>query len=576
MKATKQGMFRGNELPRLMTMLFMLVVLGMMFVRARDPDTWRWLVNDSGKTGTTNQAVPTESPKDISQNIAQSPSAVQNQPVYTEAAMQKQPVQPRAAVLQGPTDLDEEEVDAIEEEFRAISDGTLAAEIEDVIGAYPRLVRWTLNQAFAEMSRRARSDVSLGELIKNPQQYRGKLIKLDLNVARVRKYEDQDVRHLLKDDAKDVELYEVWGNVGDANQRLCEAVVVGLPPGMPVGNRVEQKATLVGYFFKIQGYESGDGKPGRAPWLIGRLSSSPLSSGDGKAENQSTLSPLPTDLRSRTGEDQKTLFPLPLGEGQKTLSPLPLGEGKGEGNLAEAKADFDAVSDGTMHPELPAYRRLLHWTLDQPFSALQQQARTDLAFTDLYLRPAEYRGSLIQLHMNVKMIVPIDEKEVQDLLGNEAKDNKLYEVWGNSSESKSRLYMAVVVGLPQEMPIGANLDEEVMLAGYFLKVLAYYAENDGKKWLAPMLVGRLQWQPPQQAHAEYWLSAIALGGFIIIAAGGWVVFLLKRSTRKPAAVAFQNIITDNLDNTSLAHWLQTGQSSVIKPGNLDDSPSQEG
>ena len=37
------GMFRGRELPRLMTMLCFLVVLGMMMYRSSDPNTWKWL-----------------------------------------------------------------------------------------------------------------------------------------------------------------------------------------------------------------------------------------------------------------------------------------------------------------------------------------------------------------------------------------------------------------------------------------------------------------------------------------------------------------------------------------------------
>ena len=40
------GLFRGNELARLMSMIVMLGVLAMMVRRARDADTWRFLTGE--------------------------------------------------------------------------------------------------------------------------------------------------------------------------------------------------------------------------------------------------------------------------------------------------------------------------------------------------------------------------------------------------------------------------------------------------------------------------------------------------------------------------------------------------
>jgi hypothetical protein len=44
-----------------------------------------------------------------------------------------------------------------------------------------------------------------------------------------------------------------------------------LPPGMPLGKRIQEEATFVGYFLKLQPFEDGEGKTRAAPLLIGRL-----------------------------------------------------------------------------------------------------------------------------------------------------------------------------------------------------------------------------------------------------------------------------------------------------------------
>ena len=42
------GIFRGNELSRLMVMIGMLVIMGMIIYRFAKPETWRWLGSDRG------------------------------------------------------------------------------------------------------------------------------------------------------------------------------------------------------------------------------------------------------------------------------------------------------------------------------------------------------------------------------------------------------------------------------------------------------------------------------------------------------------------------------------------------
>ena len=69
-------------------------------------------------------------------------------------------------------------------------------------------------------------------------------------------------------------LYEVWGMRSDSGNRLYDAMVIDLPKELHVG-KVWEKAKVVGYFLKLQGYEPGDAKPNArplvAPLLIGRM-----------------------------------------------------------------------------------------------------------------------------------------------------------------------------------------------------------------------------------------------------------------------------------------------------------------
>jgi hypothetical protein len=212
------GIFHGNELVRLSTMIVMLGVILLLIVRSRDPNTWTWLVNDAGANK------PIESNK----------SALTGKPKET------------APASGGPTDLDPEESEAIQEEFQAVSDGKLSIQPEEM-PAYT-----------------AKKDAVFTQFYQSPERYRGQLFELELNVRRILKYTH-----------KGLTLYEVWGWTSESRSWLYVGVVQDLPEGMPIGPDVYETATLVGYFFKMQGYMEAGAKPRaaplQAPLLVGRL-----------------------------------------------------------------------------------------------------------------------------------------------------------------------------------------------------------------------------------------------------------------------------------------------------------------
>jgi hypothetical protein len=70
-------------------------------------------------------------------------------------------------------------------------------------------------------------------------------------------------------------VYEIRGWSAESKAWLYFALAAELPPDMPVGADVYERATFVGYFYKLQGYhEAGASprdKPLPAPLLIGRI-----------------------------------------------------------------------------------------------------------------------------------------------------------------------------------------------------------------------------------------------------------------------------------------------------------------
>ncbi len=169
-------------------------------------------------------------------------------------------------VMEEGTDLDSEEQDAFREEVQAIEDRGLFNRPEEMF-AYNRIVRWVQRQPFDVMRQRAKTDVLFNDFVQSPNQWRGKLFELKLNARLVREYAEKT--------QDGVQLHEVWGFTTDSGSWVYAAVVVDLPAGMPVGERVDEEVRFVGYFLKLQGYQPKGAKPNSrplfAPLLIGRI-----------------------------------------------------------------------------------------------------------------------------------------------------------------------------------------------------------------------------------------------------------------------------------------------------------------
>jgi hypothetical protein len=229
-------LFRGAELPRLLTLLVMLGVLVLLIGRARDPGTWRWLAPDAGGP-TANRA---------------------------GLALPEASVVSADPLAQGPTDLDPQEWDAAREEFQAITDKAPLSKEE--MPAYWRLMAWQQHQSTRELRSRAKKEVTFKKLWHEPQKWRGKLVEIPVHLRQTAKAED------LAENALGLStVQEVWGWNSDSQPYWYWLVCPELPPGMPTGTNIFEEATFVGYFLKLLPYEDHQGKTLATPLLIGRL-----------------------------------------------------------------------------------------------------------------------------------------------------------------------------------------------------------------------------------------------------------------------------------------------------------------
>lgn len=155
------------------------------------------------------------------------------------------------------------------QELTMLSDATMEWTAEEM-PAYWRLLRWTQQTPSAKTSSSPNySRVAYHELIHRAKGMRGQPVAVDLHVCRVISYDAPANSLGIKT------LYEVWGWSEDSRGALYVAVVPNLPSSVKVGESVRYRATLRGYFCKLQGYLAvgSPGKPATtaAPLLIGRL-----------------------------------------------------------------------------------------------------------------------------------------------------------------------------------------------------------------------------------------------------------------------------------------------------------------
>ncbi len=227
------GFFSTRELLRLSSAIFLLGIVGLLYVQAKKSSSWRTIASErAAEEAASKPVVPLGTPW-------------------------------QELVVEHPGHTDEEEIDALKEELQAIGDMTpLAAE---EMPAYWRMVKWAYAKPGEELRRLARTDLQFTHLFQAPDKHRGALVDVKLHVRLMRQHDAAENSAQVK------RVYEAWGPSDESQTFPYCVVFVDVPPGIEIKGACFLDARFVGFFHKKLAYEDALGVKRTAPLLIGRM-----------------------------------------------------------------------------------------------------------------------------------------------------------------------------------------------------------------------------------------------------------------------------------------------------------------
>ena len=229
-------------------------------------------------------------------------------------------------------------------------------------------------------------------------------------------------------------------------------------------------------------------------------------------------------------------------------------------NQARIKDLLSLVSDNTLfnhRRESLAYFALVKEVMRQTPEELRSRARDNPRFNEFYSKPAEHRGELVHLAINLRRVLPIEVKH-----NNEADVTKLYELWGWTDEAKAWMYCCITPELPPGLPTEGDVAERVEITGYFFKMQAYQpgdAAPNARNLVAPVVIGRVTRAPkPLDAAGDGGLGnwpLVLIVGFGIIIAFRLVMQVRNFGRSAPTHRNYRRRSLEPLDTDSLGESL---------------------
>ena len=134
-------------------------------------------------------------------------------------------------------------------------------------------------------------------------------------------------------------------------------------------------------------------------------------------------------------------------------------------------------------------------------------------FVDLYQNPDEYRGRPVTLHGVLRRLTKFDPGVNTLNIGD------AYEGWFYTDDSQGIPTVVVFTSKPQNLPVGGDLNEEIRVTGYFLKLYGYAAQ-DGLRKAPLLLAGEVEWRP---SPGKYVAKPLSLETYLLV---GFIVLLL--------------------------------------------------
>ncbi len=233
----------GSSIPasRMISLLFGLAVMWMLYTRMGDPATWRWL------------------------GYAEDPEpAVVTVKTPAPAATVKEEL-----LIPGPNDLDPPELASFQSKLELVVNKAPLKPREMLL--YWQLMEWACTQKTRDLEKRAITDASFSQVWEEPQKYQGKVLKLRMHVRRVLQYDTpRNDDGTPSNELGLQKIYEMWGWTEDSKSFPYVVVFPEKPEGLKTGPDVSGEVVFAGYFLKIMEYEDFEGKKRGAPLLVGR------------------------------------------------------------------------------------------------------------------------------------------------------------------------------------------------------------------------------------------------------------------------------------------------------------------
>lgn len=233
---------------------------------------------------------------------------------------------------------------------------------------------------------------------------------------------------------------------------------------------------------------------------------------------------------------------------------------------------FDALHDRTAITarDNAAYKILLDRARVTPAADLARQSRRDVLYTQLWERPDLYRG--VPIHLEGTLLKALVHEQMNPEF---APKGKAVEAWFVTPESRPFPYAVVVQDPPPGMTVGIDLNERIVVDGYFFRLLGYRA-GDALRG-APLLIGRLAWaraDPKTGAPAgagaggvgsSWSVPVIAVIASVVLYVGVRLAFQVRRVVG-PVAANQGRLLSDHpgdeIAPEALATWLESARAEV--------------
>jgi len=175
-----------------------------------------------------------------------------------------------------------------------------------------------------------------------------------------------------------------------------------------------------------------------------------------------------------------------------------------------ARLDYSSVTDDApfRSREKEPWFAILKILQEVSASELWRSPARHVTFAQLYRRPGDYRGKLVEIRGRVMGVFPLHAPP------NDVGISQYYQLWVCPEEENDPI-VVYCLRLPEHFPRGERISEPAVIRGVFFKRWAYQAK-DGLRFAPVVLAPSIRWEPvtvqspmPAESPPNPWVVVIA-------------------------------------------------------------------